>query len=149
MSDIEYMNIAYEQALIAYNMNEVPVGAIIVYHGQIIAKAYNQKDSSNCVTNHAEILAIEEASRFLKNWRLNECVMYVTLEPCPMCASAIQQARIDTVYYGASAINKDNLEIVDKIFNSVNANQRVCLKAPILREQCTKLLQDFFSKIRK
>ena len=123
MSDIEYMNVAYEQALIAYNMNEVPVGAIIVYHDQIVAKAYNQKDSSNCVTNHAEILAIEEASRFLKNWRLNECIMYVTLEPCPMCASAIQQARIDTLYYGASAINKDNLEIVDKIFNSVNANQ--------------------------
>lgn len=148
MSDIEYMNLAYDQALLAYAINEVPVGAIIVYRDQIIARAYNQKDSLNCVTKHAEILALEEASRFLNNWRLNECRMYVTLEPCPMCASAIQQARIDTVYYGTSAVNKDNKDIVDKIFNSVNANQKVCLKGPILSDQCTALLQEFFLHIR-
>ena len=98
----KYMKKAIEQAEKAYDKLEVPVGAVIVKDGKIIAKAFNQKETKYDTTKHAEILAIQKASKKLKSWRLLDCEMYVTLEPCPMCAGAIIQSRIKKVYYGVA-----------------------------------------------
>ena len=97
----KFMREALKQAKQAYNKLEVPVGAVIVKDGKIIAKAYNQKECKNDTTNHAEILAIKKASKKLNSWRLIDCDMYVTLEPCSMCAGALIQSRIRKVYIGA------------------------------------------------
>ena len=96
--NLRYIEEAFIEAEKAFRYGEVPVGAIIVKDGKIIAKAYNTKEKSRCAVNHAEILAIKKACRKLKNWRLEDCDMYVTLDPCPMCASAIKQSRIKNVY---------------------------------------------------
>ena len=94
----KYIKVALDEAKIAYNLNEVPVGAVVVYKDKIIAKAHNLKRSTNNIMNHAEIIALLEASQYIGDWRLNDCVMYVTLEPCPMCAGAIVQSRIKQIY---------------------------------------------------
>lgn len=95
-----FMTHAYNQAIEAWNKDEVPIGAVIEYKGQIIASAHNQSRSTNDPTAHAEILAISQAARFIGDWRLNECTLYVTKEPCPMCSGALVIARIGKVYYG-------------------------------------------------
>lgn len=108
-SDKYYIDLAYKEAIKAYNENEIPVGAVIVLNGKVIAKAHNERDSSNIVTKHAEIIAIEKANRKLKNWRLNDCILYSTLEPCNMCKSVIKSCKISKVIYSASANNPSNL----------------------------------------
>ena len=100
MEKEEYMKLALKEAKKAYKKLEVPVGAVIVKDGKVIAKAYNEKEEKNDTTRHAEILAIQRASRELGSWRLKDCEMYVTLEPCSMCAGALIQARINKVYIG-------------------------------------------------
>ena len=102
----EFMQEAIKQAKKAYELDEVPIGAVIVKDNKVIAVGYNQKNKLNNVLKHAEIIAIEQAQQKLNNWRLNDCEIYVTLEPCPMCASAIQQSRIEKVYYGLSKMKK-------------------------------------------
>ena len=102
---VDFMEFAKEEAILAMNKGEIPVGAVIVKNGVIIGKAHNLKETLNDSTAHAEILAIKEASKYIGNWRLNGAEMYVTLEPCPMCASAISQSRISKVYIGT--FNKD------------------------------------------
>ena len=97
MKNMNFFDIAYEEALIAYNNGEVPVGCVIVKNGEIIVKAHNRKDELKSVLGHAELLAIEEASSKLDNWRLLDCDIYITLDPCIMCASAIKQARISNI----------------------------------------------------
>ena len=99
----EYMNLALQEALKAYKKDEVPVGAIIVKNGKIIAKAHNLKEKRQCVIEHAEIIAIRRASKKLRSWHLDECIMYVTLEPCQMCMGAIINARLSKVYIGAKS----------------------------------------------
>ena len=149
MKDYEYyMNKALSCAIKGYKNDEVPVGAIMVYQGKIIASAYNQKDSMNNVLKHAELICIEKASKKLKNWRLNGCTLFVTLEPCPMCASALQQARVDKVVYGTPSTNNKNHYLVDKIFSEVDINQSISYVGGILQEKCGNLLSDFFEKKR-
>lgn len=130
----EYMKIALEQAEIAYKNNDVPVGAIIVKNNQIIAKAYNKKEETKDVTDHAEIIAIKKACKQLNDWRLNGCTMYVTLEPCQMCMGAIRQARIDKVVYGAPALNEE-VSIPNK-------------QGFVLEVECADILKDFFQDRR-
>lgn len=103
-ADLEYMDAAIEEALVAEGEDEVPIGAVIVHKGKIIARAHNTREGSKCATHHAEILAIEEACRTLGGWRLPDTTLYVTLEPCAMCAGAIINARIPRVVYGAPDI---------------------------------------------
>ena len=98
----KYMKAALKEAQKAYNLLEIPVGAVIVKNGKVISKAFNKKNKSNKVKDHAEILAIDKANRKLHNWRLEDCEIYITLEPCPMCASAIEQARIGRIITGAN-----------------------------------------------
>jgi tRNA(adenine34) deaminase len=125
---------------------DIPVGAVIVKDGIILSHAHNEKETLNDATAHAEILAIRKASELLGNWRLDECTMYVTLEPCPMCAWAIMQARISSLYFGAY----DN---VHGGFGSVLhlkelANSQINIKGGILEEECTGLLKDYFAGLR-
>lgn len=96
---MNYMEEAIKEANIAYKNKEVPIGAVIVYNNQIIARSHNERINSNDVTNHAEITAIKQAANYINDWRLNGCDLYVTLEPCPMCMEVIKASRIDNVYY--------------------------------------------------
>ena len=146
---IEYMELAYNEALTAFNENEVPVGAIIVKNDEIIAVGHNLKEKSNCCVYHAEILAIIEASKLLKNWRLDNCDMYVTLEPCPMCASAIKQARINNLYCGLANSDKNNEKIIKNIFEADKVNPKVNFYTNLYIEKVSDLMQKFFSDKRK
>lgn len=143
MNDEYFMMMAYEEAKKAINKEEIPVGAIIVKNDKVIAKAHNKKNKTNRIIDHAEILAIKKANRKLHNWRLDDCVMYITLEPCPMCASAIEQSRIKKIVTGANNYNDNYNKITKEILKSINWNKS------ILHKECSKLINDFFSKKRK
>mgnify|MGYP002564705313 CR=1 FL=1 len=149
METEKLMKQALKEAQKAYEKEEVPIGAIIVKDGKIIARAHNMKEIKNDTTEHAEIRAIKKASKKLGAWRLSECEMYTTLEPCPMCAGAIIQARIKKVYIGCMnpkagcAGSIMNLLQVDKF------NHQVEIEKGILEEECSSLLKDFFRNLRK
>ena len=143
----KYINVALEEAKIAFELNEVPVGAVIVKDDQIIAKAHNLKKSTNNIMNHAEIIAIMEASSYLGDWRLNDCDMYVTLEPCPMCAGAIVQSRIKNLYIGTTSNIKSNKEIIGSIFNNKEYYHQVNVEF-LDNKDCSQILTDFFENKR-
>ena len=147
--NLEYMDLAFKEAEKAFRHGEVPVGAIIVKNDKIIAKAYNKKEKSRCSVEHAEIIAIKRASRKLKNWRLEGCDIYVTLEPCPMCASAIKQARIQNVYSGIQNKDEKNNFLIKKIFESDKVNPSVNFINNLSVKKSETLLQKFFSSRRK
>lgn len=141
-----YMKIALNEAKKSFNKNEVPVGCIIVKNNKIIAKTHNLKEKHKSVLYHAELLAIKKASKKLKNWRLNGCELYVTLQPCPMCSSAIKQARISKIYYGVD--NKNN-EISNKILVEKDINSNVNIEEKVCESECKKIIVDFFKNKRK
>ncbi len=143
-----FMNEAIKEASKACGKNEVPIGAVIVYQGKIIARAHNQKEKRQNVLSHAELIAVEKASKKRKNWRLDNCEIYVTLEPCPMCASAIQQARISKVYYALGNTDKTLHEAVEKIFLPSKTNPGVQVFEKIYSEDYKNMLQDFFKNKR-
>lgn len=145
--DEYYMKIALEEAKKAYDCGEVPVGAIIVENDMIIARAHNTKDLEKCAVFHAEINAILQAIKIKKNWRLNNCTMYITLFPCPMCASAINQSRINKIVYGATSDNVD-YELVNKILSDKNYGKPVQLMGGVMKKECSKILKNFFLKKR-
>lgn len=150
MCDKEYyMKIAINEAKKALKKEEVPIGAIIVKDGEIIAKAYNIKESKHDTTKHAELIAIQKASKKLESWRLNGCEMYTTLEPCPMCAGAIINSRIKKVYIGAIDEKTGAVGSVLNMFNDYKFNHNVEYENNILREECSKILKDFFNELRK
>lgn len=148
MNTEKYMKAAIEEAKKAYKLDEVPIGAVIVYNDQIIAQAHNLKEHDQNVTSHAEILAIKKASKKLSNWRLDDCELYVTLEPCPMCASAIQQSRIKSVYYGIPNCETKNQTITNMIFQTTDRNRSVCNVTNCNNEECRLLLVSYFKKKR-
>ncbi len=143
----KFMEKALEQAKKAYEKDEVPVGAIIVKDDKIIAKAHNLREKTNSSLAHAEILCIKKACNKLKSWRLDGCDMYVTLEPCAMCAGALSQARINKVYIGA----KDNKNgCVGSIANILDIKTTHKVKYEYLEDidECSTILSDFFKKLR-
>lgn len=143
----DFINLAIKEAEIAYNANEVPVGAVIVLNNKVIAQAHNQKAKTKNPLNHAEILAIQEAISKLGDWRLNDCEIYVTLEPCPMCAGAISQARIKKVYIGTNSNILNNYKIISEIFQNEGYYHRV--EAEYLHnKKCASLLSSFFANKR-
>ncbi len=144
----EFMQEAIKQAKKAYELDEVPIGAVIVKDNKVIAVGYNQKNKLNNVLKHAEIIAIEQAQQKLNNWRLNDCEIYVTLEPCPMCASAIQQSRIEKVYYGLSNQDEKNKEIIDMILGKSKNNKEVLYESGICEEEINEIMKSFFQKKR-
>ena len=127
-----FMKQAIKEAKKAFDNDEVPIGAVIVLNDKIISKAYNKKEKQNSVLGHAEIIAIKKAERKLKNWRLENCDLYVTLEPCPMCASAIQQSRINNIYYGIENSDQKNHEIIKQICNSSYGNLTLVIHTEML-----------------
>ncbi len=143
-----YMKEALAEARCAEEEDEVPVGAVIVHGGKIIARAHNRRQGDRCATSHAEILAIEQACRTLGGWRLPDTVMYVTLEPCPMCAGAIINARIPRVVYGASDIRFGALgSLINLAELPLNHSPEVVCGA--LESECKNILSDYFKKKRK
>lgn len=145
MNKHKFMQDAIEVAL--QTENEVPVGAVIVNHNEIIAYSCNKKEKLHDVTAHAEILALRSAQSALKDWRLDDCDMYVTLEPCPMCASAIIQSRIKNLYFGSYDVNYGAMGTVINLINVHKSKTKVY--GGILEEDCNIILNDFFERIRK
>ena len=147
-NDEYYMNLALKEAEKAYIKGEIPIGAVIVKNGKIISRGYNLKESKNNTIKHAEIVAIEKACAKLKNWRLIDCTIYITMFPCPMCASAINQARISKIVCGTipEYVDKD---IVYKIISDKNYGSPVEIKENVLESTCAKLLKDFFIEKRR
>lgn len=133
-----YMNIAIKEAKKAYKYEEVPVGAVIVKNNKVIAKAYNKKEKTKNVTKHAEIIAISKACKKLKNWRLEDCAIYVTMEPCMMCSGAIEQARIKKIVYGVKNEN----------YGSTSHLKNIEIISQICEKECKNLVQTFFKKRR-
>lgn len=144
----EFMEMALLEAEKARKREEVPIGAVVVKSGKVIAKGFNKREKTKSALNHAEIVAIRNACRKLKDWRLEGCEIYVTLKPCPMCAGAIANARIDKVYYGADETNtNDNL--AEQIFASTRLNHKVEMeKLDAYSEKCAQMLSAFFRSKR-
>lgn len=149
MEKEKYMKQALKEAQKAYSKEEVPIGVVIVKEGKIIARAHNLKETKKDTTEHAEIIAIKKASKKLNAWRLTDCEMYTTLEPCPMCAGAIIQSRIKKVYIGAMDEKTGACGSVLNLFKDYKFNHDVEIEQGILEEECKKILKDFFKMLRK
>ena len=150
MENKEYfMKEALKEAKKAYNKLEVPVGVVIVKDDKIIASAYNQKEMKNSPIKPAEIIAIEKACKKLNNWRLNDCEMYVTLEPCPMCTGAIINSRIKKVYIGAVQEKTGACGSKVNLIEEYKTETKVELEFGILKNECLNLVQSFFKELRK
>lgn len=145
----KFMKEALKQAQKAYDKLEVPVGAVIVKDNKVIARAYNQKEEKCDTTNHAEILAIKKASKKLGSWRLQGCEMYVTLEPCSMCAGALIQSRINKVYIGAKDPKTGACGSVLNLLNDYKFNHKVEVETGVLEKDCEKIMKDFFKELRE
>ena len=143
------MKEALKEAKKAYEKLEVPVGAIIVKDGIIISRGHNLKETKTDTTKHAEIIAIQKASKKLKSWRLENCEMYVTLEPCTMCAGAIINSRIKKVYIGTSDPKTGACGSKLNLFQDYKFNHQVEYEKDIMQKECEKILKDFFQDIRK
>ena len=145
----KFMKEALKEAKKAYDKLEVPVGAVIVKDGKIIARAHNLKETKMDTTKHAEIIAIQKASRKLGAWRLLDCEMYVTLEPCSMCAGAMINARIKKLYIGALDEKTGAAGSVFNLFEDYKFNHNVEVEQGIMQDECEKILKDFFKDLRK
>ena len=150
MNNKEYfMEEALKEAKKAYRKLEVPVGVVIVKNNEIIARAHNQKEQKNSPIKHAEIIAIEKACKKLNNWRLNGCEMYVTLEPCPMCAGAVINSRIRKIYIGSVQEKTGACGSKINIIEEYKSETKVDIEFGILKDKCLELVQDFFKELRK
>ncbi len=143
-----FMKKALEEAQKAFDEDEVPIGAVIVRNGEIIAAAHNTRELSKDATAHAEVLAIREACDKLGGWRLIDCEMYVTLEPCPMCSGAILQARIERLYIGAMDPKGGAAGSLLNLFDDYHFNHETQVEKGILQEECSQILKDFFKRKR-
>lgn len=147
MDDVSLMRAALEQARIAADLEEVPVGAVIAKDGEIIARAHNTRETEKNATHHAELLAIDEACRKLGGWRLWQCELFVTLEPCPMCTGAIINSRLKRVVYGAKDEKAGCCGSVTNLFE-MPFNHKPVLESGLLEEECAALLRAFFERLR-
>jgi len=147
--DERFMQAAITAAKVAEDNGDVPIGAVIVYKDQIIAKAYNQREQLQDPTAHAEIIALTQAAAFLENWHLNGCTIYVTLEPCPMCAGALVLARIDRLVYGSDDPKAGACGSLYNIVTDGRLNHRLEVTSGLLEDQCREQLQEFFARRRQ
>ena len=144
----KFMKEAIRQAKKAYALREVPIGCVIVYEGKIIARGYNRRNTDKNTTSHAEINAIRKASKKLGDWRLEGCTLYVTLEPCQMCAGAIVQARIDKVVIGSMNPKAGCAGSVLNLLEMDGFNHKVEVERGVLEEECSTMLSGFFKELR-
>ena len=145
----KFMKVAIAQALKALSVDEVPIGACLVLDGKVIARAHNQTEKTQDATAHAEMLVIKKACKKLKSWRLDGAVLYVTVEPCSMCAGAIANARISKVYYGADEHKSGCAKSLYPVLTNNGLNHKVEFEGGIQGEVCSKLLKDYFKSKRK
>ena len=141
---MNFMKFAIEEA--KKSDNDIPVGAVVVYNGEIIASAHNEREKLNDISAHAEILALKKASKVLNNWRLDDCEIYVTLEPCPMCGWAILQSRVKSVYFGSYDMNYGSF--TSKIDLRTLSSNKINIYGGIEEQECESLLKIFFKNIR-
>jgi tRNA(adenine34) deaminase len=144
-----FMQLALDEAELAYREEEVPIGAVIVREGRVIASAHNQREQLHDPTAHAEMIAITQAAEVLQSWRLEGCTLYVTLEPCPMCAGAILQARIPVVVYGASDPKAGAVHSLFRLLDDVRLNHRCETVPGVLPDRCGQILSRFFQDQRR
>ena len=144
----KFMRLAIKQAKVSESKGEVPIGAIIVKDGRVIARAHNQRETKKLATAHAEILAIEKACRKVGDWRLNGCEIFVTLEPCSMCAGAIANARISAVYFGAYERKGGACGSVHNVLEHSGLNSNTYVLGGVLESECSALIKDFFENKR-
>ena len=145
----KYMHAAIREARKAYALEEVPIGCVIVYQDKIIARGYNRRNTDKNTIAHAEMTAIKKASKKLGNWRLEGCTMYVTLEPCQMCAGAIVQARIDKVVIGSMNPKAGCAGSVLNLLEIPSFNHQVEIQKGVLEEECSHMLSSFFKELRE
>lgn len=146
---IFYMQQAIEEAKKAYLLDETPIGAVIVLEDKIIARAYNRRNTDKSSLAHAEIIAINEACGHVGDWRLENCTIYITLEPCPMCAGAIVQARIPTVVFGAKSPKAGCGGSLVNLLQMEQLNHRCEVLSGVYEDTCSEILKDYFRKMRK
>jgi len=144
-----YMRLALEEAEQAFREDEVPIGSVIIHEDRVIAAAHNQREQLRDPTAHAEMIAITQAAETLRSWRLEGCTLYVTLEPCPMCAGAIVQARIPVVVYGASDPKAGAVRSLFRLLDDVRLNHRAMIVPNVLAESCGAILTRFFEQQRR
>jgi Cytosine/adenosine deaminases len=148
MSDEKFMKEALKQARKAYRLGEVPIGCVIVYQDKIIGRGYNKRNTKKTTLAHAELVAIEKASKAMGDWRLEDCILYVTLEPCQMCSGAIVQARIKKVVVGTMNPKAGCAGSILNLLQMEEFNHQVELETGILEQECTDILQSFFKDLR-
>ncbi len=149
MVDETFMGLALEEASAAAAEGEVPVGAVVVREGEVVSRAHNRREAEHDPTSHAEIVAIREAARKLGRWRLSDCTVYATLEPCPMCAGAMHQARIERLVYGATDPKAGAVGTLYDIAGDERLNHRFEVTPGVRAEECAELLRSFFADLRE
>lgn len=147
--DVKYMKMAMKQAKKAASMGEVPIGCVIVYEDKVIGRGYNRRKTDKNTLSHAEITAIKKASKYIGDWRLEGCTMYVTLEPCQMCAGAIVQARMDRVVIATMSPKSGCAGSILNLLDVPQFNHQVEITKGVLEEECSAMLTDFFTDLRK
>ena len=148
MVDDEYMGLALEEARKAYALGEVPIGAVLVVDGEPVARAHNMRESWHDATAHAEIIVIQYACRKLGRWRLTGATLYVTIEPCPMCAGAIVMSRIDRLVYGSADYKAGAVESIFNVVRNGALNHQVEVRAGVREDECAGLMRSFFRERR-
>jgi tRNA(adenine34) deaminase len=148
MTDEDFMRVALDEASLAASEGETPIGAVVVCDGVVVARAHNRRENDRDATAHAEMLAIRAASERLGRWRLTGCTVYVTLEPCPMCAGALQQARIDRLVYGAPDPKAGAVGSLLDLSSDERLNHRFEVTAGVLEQESADLLRSFFGRLR-
>jgi tRNA(adenine34) deaminase len=149
LNDDYYMGLALNEAQKAFAIGEVPIGAVLVMDGQVVASGYNMRESWHDATAHAEMIAIREACQKLKRWRLTGLTLYVTIEPCPMCAGALVMSRIDRLVYGSADVKAGAIDSLFNIAQNEALNHRMVVVSGIRTDECTQIMQDFFRQRRK
>ena len=148
-TDERYMRMAIDQAYIAEENGDVPIGCVIVYEDRVIAKAYNQREQLHDPTAHAEIVALTQAAEYIGNWRLHGCTLYVTLEPCPMCAGALVLGRLDRVVYGTDDPKTGAVRSLYQLVEDTRLNHQLEVTCGMMQDECKKQLQAFFQRRRE
>jgi tRNA(adenine34) deaminase len=149
MEDNYYMELALAEARKAYDLGEIPIGAVLVVDGTVIASAHNMRETWHDATAHAEMIVIREACRQLERWRLTGATLYVTIEPCPMCAGALVMSRIDRLVYGSSDYKAGGVESVFNIVQNKALNHSMEVTAGVMADECAGIMREFFRMRRK
>ncbi|GAB6138952.1 tRNA adenosine(34) deaminase TadA [Halanaerobaculum tunisiense] len=147
-TDQDYMRLALEEAKKAFAKEEVPIGAVIVKDKEVVAKAHNLKERLQDPTAHAEVLVVKKAAQALASWRLINCSLYVTIEPCSMCAGTLVQSRVEQLVYGARDPKGGAAGSIFNIVDNDKLNHKLSVKSGVLKEECSQLMKDFFKQLR-